>query len=80
MLIATILHRPARQNACPAVTPGSIEFRPMSDVVRLEYRNVTMRFVEQSGKSLTAVQQVSLCVHDGEVVAWDCKTRITQIS
>jgi NitT/TauT family transport system ATP-binding protein len=41
----------------------------MSEVVRLEYRNVTMRFVEQSGKSLTAVQQVSLSVRDGEVVS-----------
>ena len=41
----------------------------MSDVVRLEYRNVTMRFVEGAGKSLTAVQQVSLAVRDGEVVS-----------
>ena len=41
----------------------------MSDVVRLEYRNVTMRFVEATGKSLTAVQQVSLKVADGEVVS-----------
>ncbi len=41
----------------------------MSDVVRLEYRNVTMRFVESSGRSLTAVQQVSLSVRDGEVVS-----------
>jgi NitT/TauT family transport system ATP-binding protein len=41
----------------------------MSDLIRLEYRNVTMRFVEQSGKSLTAVQQVSLKVADGEVVS-----------
>ena len=41
----------------------------MPDLVRLEYRNVTMRFVEGSGKSLTAVQQVSLSVADGEVVS-----------
>ena len=41
----------------------------MSDVVRLEYRNVTMRFVDGAGKSLTAVQQVSLKVADGEVVS-----------
>jgi NitT/TauT family transport system ATP-binding protein len=41
----------------------------MSDVVRLEFRNVTMRFVEASGKSLTAVQRVSFAVHDGEVVS-----------
>src|ERR1700745_205658 len=41
----------------------------MSDVVRLEYRNVTMRFVAASGKALTAVERVSLAVHDGEVVS-----------
>src|SRR3954452_16349170 len=41
----------------------------MSDVVRLEYRNVTMRFVERSGKSLTAVEGVSLAIGDGEVVS-----------
>jgi len=41
----------------------------MSDVVRLEYRNVTMRFVERSGKSLIAVEGVSLAVGDGEVVS-----------
>ena len=41
----------------------------MSDVVRLEYRNVTMRFQESSGKSLTAVSGVSLVVRDGEVVS-----------
>src|SRR5262244_697631 len=41
----------------------------MSDVVRLEYRNVTMRFAAASAKSLTAVQGVSFCVRDGEVVS-----------
>ena len=41
----------------------------MSDPLRLEYRNVTMRFAERSGKSLTAVQDVSLSVADGEVVS-----------
>ena len=41
----------------------------MSDVVRLEYRNVSMRFVDGAGNSLTAVEQVSLSVHDGEVVS-----------
>ena len=41
----------------------------MSDVVRLEYRNVTMRFVAASGKALTAVERVSLAIHDGEVVS-----------
>jgi NitT/TauT family transport system ATP-binding protein len=41
----------------------------MSDLIRLEYRNVTMRFVDQAGGSLTAVQDVSLSVRDGEVVS-----------
>jgi NitT/TauT family transport system ATP-binding protein len=41
----------------------------MADVMRLEYRNVTMRFVEASGRSLTAVQDVSLAVRDREVVS-----------
>ncbi|HEY6993499.1 MAG TPA: ABC transporter ATP-binding protein [Xanthobacteraceae bacterium] len=41
----------------------------MSVPIRLEYRNVTMRFVERSGTSLTAVQDVSLTVGDGEVVS-----------
>src|SRR5215831_18229184 len=41
----------------------------MSDVVRLEYRNVTMRFAAASAKGLTAVQGVSFCVRDGEVVS-----------
>jgi len=42
----------------------------MTDVVRLEYRNVTMRFAESGGRgALTAVQGVSFSVRDGEVVA-----------
>jgi NitT/TauT family transport system ATP-binding protein len=42
----------------------------MSDVVRLEYRNVTMRFAERNGKGLlTAVRGVSFSVRDGEVVS-----------
>src|ERR1700758_1364615 len=41
----------------------------MSDVVRLEYRNVTMRFVAASGKALTAVERVNIAVRDGEVVS-----------
>jgi NitT/TauT family transport system ATP-binding protein len=41
----------------------------MSDVIRLEYRNVTMRFVEAAGQSLTAVSGVSFSVRDGEVVS-----------
>jgi NitT/TauT family transport system ATP-binding protein len=41
----------------------------MADAVRLEYRNVTMRFFDSSGKGLTAVQDVSLAVRDREVVS-----------
>ncbi len=42
----------------------------MSDVVRLEYRNVTMRFAERSGRGvLTAVRDVGFSVRDGEVVS-----------
>ena len=41
----------------------------MSDVVRLEYRNVTMRFMAASGKGLAAVAGVSFAVRDCEVVA-----------
>jgi NitT/TauT family transport system ATP-binding protein len=38
-------------------------------VVRLEYRNVTMRFAASGGRSLTAIRSVSFSVSDGEVVA-----------
>jgi NitT/TauT family transport system ATP-binding protein len=42
----------------------------MSDVVRLEYRNVTMRFGEGGNRGvITAVQGVSFSVRDGEVVS-----------
>jgi NitT/TauT family transport system ATP-binding protein len=42
----------------------------MSDVVRLEYRNVTMRFAQSGNRGvLTAVQNVSFAVRDGEVVS-----------
>ena len=41
----------------------------MSDLVRLEYRDVSMRFAAASGKALTAVDGVSLAVRDGEVVS-----------
>ena len=41
----------------------------MSDVVRLEFRNVSMRFVEATGQSLTSVACVSFSVRDGEVVS-----------
>jgi len=42
----------------------------MPDVVRLEYRNVTMRFSAAGGRgALTALRGVSFSVRDGEVVA-----------
>src|SRR6202051_2404450 len=41
-----------------------------SDVVRLEYRDVTMRFAEAGGRGgLTAIRAVSFSVRDGEVVS-----------
>jgi NitT/TauT family transport system ATP-binding protein len=36
---------------------------------RLEYRNVTMRFSEAGGSGVTATQDVSFSIADGEVVA-----------
>jgi NitT/TauT family transport system ATP-binding protein len=42
----------------------------MSDAVRLEYRDVTMRFAESGGHGvLTAVREVNFSVRDGEVVS-----------
>src|ERR1051325_10190285 len=41
----------------------------MPDTIRLEYRNVTMRFRQDGGQSLTAVQDVNIAVRDGEVVS-----------
>jgi NitT/TauT family transport system ATP-binding protein len=41
----------------------------MSDQVRLEYRNVSMRFAVASGKALTAVEGVGFAIRDGEVVS-----------
>ena len=38
------------------------------DPIRLEYRNVTMRFAQKAGH-LTAVERVSIAVRDGEVVS-----------
>jgi NitT/TauT family transport system ATP-binding protein len=38
-------------------------------VVRLEYREITMRFAEAGGRVLTAVRGVSFRVRDGEVVS-----------
>jgi NitT/TauT family transport system ATP-binding protein len=43
---------------------------PAPRIVRLEYRDVTMRFADRrSGGVLTAVRNVSFCLHDGEVVS-----------
>jgi NitT/TauT family transport system ATP-binding protein len=41
----------------------------ISDVVRLEYRNVTMRFARAGDAVLTAIHNVSFSVSDGEVVS-----------
>src|SRR5215831_9201318 len=41
----------------------------MSDLVRLEYRNVTMRFAQRGESALTAVQGVSFSIRDREVVS-----------
>jgi len=39
-------------------------------VTRLEYRNVTMRFADRSGRgALTAIRNVSFSIRDGEVVS-----------
>src|SRR6476659_10587759 len=40
----------------------------MPDLIRLEYRDVTMRFAQSAGP-LTAVAGVSIAVRDGEVVS-----------
>ena len=41
----------------------------MPGIVRLEYRNVSMRFDDGTGKNLVAVQDVNLTVGDREVVS-----------
>jgi len=41
----------------------------MPGIVRLEYRNVSMRFDEGAGKNLIAVQDVKFTVRDREVVS-----------
>src|SRR5688572_4121117 len=38
-------------------------------MIRLEYRNVTMRFAPAGGHSVTAIKDVSFAVADGEVVS-----------
>jgi NitT/TauT family transport system ATP-binding protein len=40
-----------------------------ADVVRLEYRSVSMRYATASGDFLTAIRDVSFSVHDCEVVS-----------
>jgi NitT/TauT family transport system ATP-binding protein len=54
-----------------AIGPNKTPVDPlMSDDVRLEYRNVTMRFKDTGNRGvLTAVQDVSFTVRDGEVVS-----------
>src|SRR5205807_9089847 len=47
-----------------------ISFRLYSpQMIRLEYRDVTMRFADASGRATTAIEGVSFSVADGEVVA-----------
>jgi NitT/TauT family transport system ATP-binding protein len=41
----------------------------MAGIKRLEYRDVTMRFAQAGNASLTAVQNVSFSIADGEVVS-----------
>ena len=41
----------------------------MPDLIRLEYRNVSMRFQQTDGSALTAIEQVSFAVRDREVVS-----------
>jgi len=70
-VFATILHLAGRRYASnrPEQTALVVDL-PMSNVVRLEYRNVTMRFAKTGSEGvLTAVQGVSFSVRDGEVVS-----------
>jgi len=66
---ATIRHGIVLQYECAGkpLLPGRVW--TMSDLVRLEYRNVSMRFAAASGKALAAVERVSFAVRDGEVVS-----------
>ena len=43
----------------------------MTDAVRIEFRNVSKRFPPQQkgGEGVTAVKDVTLSIHDGEVVS-----------
>jgi len=60
----------ARRGTHASERGPSPEFPAMADVIRLEYRNVTMRFGEGRGRgAVTAIEDVSFSVADGEVVA-----------
>jgi len=52
-------------HSMPTPTPASSAASP----VRLEYRDVTMRFADRRGGILSAVRAVSFSVRDGEVVS-----------
>jgi len=53
-----------------AIGPNTRSVDLLMSVVRLEYRNVTMRFAERGkGVPLTAIKSVSFSVRDGEVVS-----------
>src|ERR1700751_437616 len=41
----------------------------MPEPIRLAYRNVTMRFRQDGGQTMTGVQDVNIAVRDGEVVS-----------
>src|SRR5271163_603294 len=48
----------------------SVEASASPPLIRLEYRNVTMRFADRSGRgALTAIRNVSFSVRDGEAVS-----------
>ena len=54
----------------PNSRPSRLAVELLMSVVRLEYRNVTMRFARSDGRgALTALSGVSFAVHDGEVVS-----------
>src|SRR5437868_6528356 len=59
------------QVVCPrASSSGRKRLAPiLAAMIRLEYRDVTMRFADPSGRALTAIEGVSFAVADGEVVS-----------
>jgi NitT/TauT family transport system ATP-binding protein len=56
MVVSSTSDTPAAWSSAPAL-------------IRLEYRDVTMRFSDSTAGPLTAVRGVSFCVRDGEVVS-----------